>query len=120
MFMRGFKEVILIAVTLVTIYLALNAFVIGSGVLVSPDASGEAGVLVLRRVKRRLAHRTFAGQRTRSIASIIAVCFLFFPKLALGLSGFETGVAVMPLVKGNARTTTMSSRPAAFAMPASC
>ena len=100
MFMRGFKEVILIAVTLVTIYLALNALVIGSGVwflLMHPEKL-EYWYAAVKSGDWHIDRPPVSGH---TLLSIIAVCFLFFPKLALGLSGFETGVAVMPLVKGN-------------------
>ena len=42
---------------------------------------------------------------------MIGVALLVFPKLALGLSGFETGVAVMPLVEGDPTTTRKARRP---------
>src|SRR5690606_34394824 len=43
---------------------------------------------------------------------IAGLALLYFPKLALGLSGFETGVTVMPLVQGHGESEAevMASR----------
>jgi hypothetical protein len=92
-FLKGFKEAIGIAVTLVGVYLLLNTIVIAFGLyelLTHPFHFPEW--------KRALfAHPNVNGNAWR----ILLVSVFLFPKLALGLSGFETGVAVMPLVKGD-------------------
>jgi len=92
-FLKGFKEAIGIAVVLVVIYLFLNLIVVGAGLYhVAQDPS------VISNWKNALiGHPRVGGNWTM----IIVVGLLVFPKLALGLSGFETGVAVMPLVKGD-------------------
>jgi hypothetical protein len=91
-FLRGFKEAIGIAVALVAAYLFLNVIVIAVGwyeLATHPFHFPEWKQAVF-------GHPDVHGQTWR----IIFVSLLLFPKLALGLSGFETGVAVMPLVKG--------------------
>jgi hypothetical protein len=101
-FMRGFREVIGLAVVIVGVYMLLSAIVIGAGVAhlaQNPDCFhrlGEqirAGEWYLKESERPLAGT--------GLFTIVAISLIIFPKLALGLSGFETGVAVMPLVKGN-------------------
>ncbi len=87
-FLKGFKEAINVAVVLVGVYLALNAIVCLVGifhVLLHP--------MIIVDWKRALF--TQHG----SLLSMIGLSCLLFPRLALGLSGFETGVAVMPLIQ---------------------
>ncbi|HYU99878.1 MAG TPA: hypothetical protein VE977_13705 [Pyrinomonadaceae bacterium] len=97
-FLRGFKEAIGIAVILVAAYLLLNTVVVGFGLyelLSHPYHFPEW--------KRALfQHPRVHGNPWL----IVGVSLILFPKLALGLSGFETGVAVMPLVKGDRDLST--------------
>ena len=89
-FLKGFKEAVSIAVWLVGSYLCLNALVVG------------AGVLQIIHHPEVLHHWHGAiSQRHQSPWLMIGLSLLLFPKLALGLSGFETGVAVMPLIKAD-------------------
>lgn len=100
-FMRGFREVIGLAVVIVGVYLVLSALVVGAGVVHIAD-NPELFDQLVHRVQTgewylKESERPLAGT---GLFTIIAISLLIFPKLALGLSGFETGVAVMPLVKG--------------------
>ncbi len=88
-FLKGFGEAIGIAVVLVGIYLSLNAVVL-------VRALYEVATHPTELTNWQSALFTQHG----NIGTAIAVSLLVFPRLALGLSGFETGVAVMPLVKG--------------------
>jgi hypothetical protein len=96
-FIKGFKEAIGIAVVLVVIYLVLNLIVVCVGLYhVAQNPS-----VISNWQNALLAHPRVGGNWTM----IILIGLLVFPKLALGLSGFETGVAVMPLVKGDPNDT---------------
>ena len=90
-FLKGFKEAIGIAVGLVGVYLVLNAVVIADGVW---HLCKNPHVFVDWK-------RALFAQHGSPFA-MLGVALLLFPKLALGLSGFETGVAMMPLVRGQA------------------
>jgi hypothetical protein len=89
-FLRGFKEAIGIAVFLVVIYLALNFTVVAVGFY---EIATHPTVLWNW---RNVLFSNYANPWL-----MIGTALIVFPKLALGLSGFETGVVVMPLVKGD-------------------
>ncbi|MFK0159522.1 amino acid transporter [Streptomyces sp. NPDC090493] len=88
-FLKGFLEAIGVAVALVGIYLALNVVVV------------IVGVYHVITAEHVITDWTSAlTQEHGNVFVMIGVALIVFPKLALGLSGFETGVAVMPHVKG--------------------
>nr|WP_272263121.1 hypothetical protein [Streptomyces xanthophaeus] len=86
-FLLGFSEAVSVAIPLVAVFLALNAVVIGVGlvdVFTTPGAwSAWTDALA-------------AGGG--GFGDVVGPALLAFPLLVLGLSGFETGVSMMPLV----------------------
>ena len=99
-FLRGFREVIGLAVVIVGIYLVLSVIVVGGGVVYLVDHPHLFNTF-LDRVQTGQWHLKDAPLTGTGVVTILAISLLIFPKLALGLSGFETGVAVMPLVRGH-------------------
>jgi hypothetical protein len=110
-FLRGFREAIGIAVVLTALYLLLNLVVVGAGLYHLATHPGHLPAWWHRVTtgEWHIEHSPFrlvGGADGWTVAvTIIGVALLLFPKLALGLSGFETGVAVMPLIKGDAGDT---------------
>ena len=93
-FLKGFQEAITLAVGIVAVYMTLNIVVLGAGLMEIWQRPA-----VIDNWKSALF--TEHGHPLM----MIAMALILFPKLALGLSGFETGVAVMPLVRGDATDT---------------
>ena len=110
-FLKGFKEAIGIAVVLVAVYLLMNVVVLGRAVIEvvnHPDLLADWQTALF-------ATKMSAGPfQVAGLAAIVLLSITSFPRLALGLSGFETGVAVMPLVKrpnriGNTRKMLLTA-----------
>ncbi|WP_411709902.1 amino acid transporter [Arthrobacter sp. B10-11] len=91
-FLLGFSEAVVVAIPLVAVFLLLNAVVIiaGAARVISDPAALDSwtGLLASR----------------GGIADIVGPAVLAFPLLVLGLSGFETGVSMMPLVASDGQT----------------
>jgi amino acid transporter len=87
-FLMGFNEAVNVAVPLVVVFLLVNAVVIGVAIshMIAEPLSFEVW---LERLQT-------SGS---SFADIARTALFAFPLLVLGLSGFETGVSMMPLVK---------------------
>ena len=93
-FLRGFTEAIGVAVVLVAVYLTLNLVVI----VVALGHIVTAPGLVTDWSNALTAEHG-------NVFVMVGISLVVFPKLALGMSGFETGVAVMPQVRGDASDT---------------
>ena len=94
-FLKGFSEAIGIAVLLVVTYISLNLIVVAVGffeIVQQPAVLGN------------WQDALFASYADP--ARMVLAALLVFPALALGLSGFETGVLVMPLVRGTGADET--------------
>jgi hypothetical protein len=86
-FLLGFSEAVGVAIPLVAIFLFLNAIVVAVGLY---DVVAEPGAFSTWVDALTAGREGFGG--------IIGPAVVAFPLLVLGMSGFETGVSMMPLV----------------------
>ncbi|MGN9837212.1 amino acid transporter [Nonomuraea sp. H19] len=86
-FLIGFTEAVGVAIPLVALFLGLNAVVVGVGL-----------AQVLATPEQMTAWTDALVEGRGGFSGVIGPAILAFPLLVLGLSGFETGVSMMPLV----------------------
>ena len=99
MFLRGFSEVVGLALVLVIAYLGLTAIVVGAGLfhLVTHPALLQHWLAEITSGNYHLSHAPISGSGPWVALGIACIVF---PKLALGMSGFETGVLQIHLMEG--------------------
>ena len=97
-FIAGFREAIVVVAATTIPYIFLNLCVL------------LYALVVIYRHPELLEHWQRALHGYGDWTPIFIASALLFPRLALGLSGFETGVAVMPLVDGGSDTEERAAR----------
>ncbi len=105
LFANGFtRKVIVVSGLVVGLYLAVNGVVIGSGLcyLNEHRAIVNDWLFDVQQRYQGPAWSIFPASNWATIATVTFFCFLLFPKLSLGLSGFELSMVLMPLIRGKA------------------
>lgn len=99
MFLKGYGEVVGLATVLVIAFLGLSFLIIAASLwyLFTHPTLLPQWIAEISSGHYHLEHAPLSGSGA-GVAAAIAV--LVFPKLALGLSGFETGVLHIHLVRG--------------------
>jgi hypothetical protein len=99
MFLKGYGEVVGLATILVVAFLGLTSVIVTASLwfLLTHPTLLPGWIAEISAGRYHLEHAPLSGSGPW-VAAAIAV--LVFPKLALGLSGFETGVLHIQLVKG--------------------